>query len=309
MKITRKYYGLLLLTLFAYPLEAQKKGYVEGYIIQWNGDTISGLVKDRSTGTFTDLYSKIRFKSPQSLLRKKYGPDEIHGYGYGKYMYESLPLREESEFFRFRYYLDDRNGRVFLRVVARYEPLTWYHWEYIDAESNYIDYIPLLHKQYSPEMVRVTQGILGLKRNRLTEYFRDCPELVRALDRKQVNGPEEVYNFYILHCLDQKLEGKWMMWQVIQDGNDVSAEHNPQAERYIIFYEDGAFESGGRPYGLNTGRYEYSPEDGILYLISDAGPEDDSRWKVTIESDTMTWNGLGSEWANRFRITHRRAPR
>jgi hypothetical protein len=124
-----------------------------------------------------------------------------------------------------------------------------------------------------------------------------------------VNGPEEVYNFYILHCLDQKLEGKWMMWQVIQDGNDVSAEHNPHQERYIIFFEDGTFESGGRPYGLNTGRYEYSPEDGILYLISDAGPEDDSQWKVNLENDTMTWEGLGSEWANRFRIIHRRPAR
>lgn len=299
----------MFLILPVIPLEAQKKGYAEGYIIHRAGDTVSGLVKDRSTGTFSDLYSKIRFKSPQSLLRKKYGPNEIFGYGYGDFAYESIPLREEAEFFRFRYYLDERNERVFLRVIARYEPLTWYHLEYIDAESSYIDYIPLFHKNYNPEMVRVTQGILGLKRKRLMEYFRDCPELVRAIEYKEVNTPEEVYNFYLSHCLDQKLEGKWMMHTVIQDGNDVSQEHNPHSERYIIFFEDSIFESGGRPYGLNTGRYDYSPDQQLLYLYSDAGPEDDSQWKVTIENDTMVWQGLGSEWANGFRITHRRPTR
>ena len=291
------------------PLEAQKKGYSEGYIITWQGDTLHGWVKDRSPEPFVDLYPRIRFKTDKRWFKKKYGPDEISGYGYGDSRFESLPLREESAFFRFRYYLDEGGSRVFLKVVSRNGPLTLYYWEYIDGESNYVDHIPLFHKRYSPEMVRVTQGMLGLKRNRLVEYFQDCPDLVWAIQEKRVNGIEEVYNFYLLHCLAQKLEGKWIMNKVIQDGNDVSEEHNPYDDRYIIFFEDGTFETGGRPYGLNTGRYEYLPSDGVLYLISDAGSEDDSQWKVTIENDTMTWEGLGSEWANRFRIIHLRSDR
>jgi hypothetical protein len=218
-----------------------------------------------------------------------------------------MPVREDAEFFRFRYYVDDRYGRVFLKVIARNGPLTWYHWEYIDDESNYVDYIPLFHKRYSPEMVRVTQGILGLKRNRLMEYFQDCPELVFAIDQKALHEINEVYSYYLSHCLDQKLEGKWMMHQVLQDGNDVTEEHNPQRDRYIVFWEDGIFESGGSPYGSNTGNYTYTPEEGSLFLDSDAGPDDDSRWKVTIQQDTMKWQGVGGEWANRFQIIHHRS--
>ena len=53
-------------------LQAQHKGYYEGYVITWEGDTLKGLVKDRSPGTFVSLYSKIRFKPEQSIFKKKY---------------------------------------------------------------------------------------------------------------------------------------------------------------------------------------------------------------------------------------------
>ena len=307
MHIKIRFLFIVLLWVMMYPLQAQPKGFSEGYIVKREGDTLRGWVKDRSPEPFVSLYTKIRFKPENSRIRKKYTPDEILGYGYAGMAFESVPLREDAEFFKFRYYLDDRNNRVFLKVIARNGPLTYYHWEYIDDESNYVDHIPLLHKSHSSEMVRVTQGVLGLKRNRLMEYFRDCPELVRAIDRKEINEITEVFAFYLSHCLDQRLGGKWMMHQVIQDGNDVSEEHNPHHERYIILREDGTFETGGRPYGTNTGRYIYTPEDNNLFLDSDAGPEDDSRWKVTISRDTMNWQGVGTEWANRFLIVHRRS--
>ncbi|MEQ9405920.1 MAG: hypothetical protein RIM99_20175 [Cyclobacteriaceae bacterium] len=57
----------------------------------------------------------------------------------------------------------------------------------------------------------------------------------------------------------QKLEnsvlGKWTMFQVEKEGMDVTAEHNPKGNRFFIFKSDGTFESGGDPYGRNTGRY------------------------------------------------------
>lgn len=307
MKNTKRILYLLLLLFLFQPVQAQKKGYSAGYIINREGDTLKGWVKDRSTGPFEDLYGKIRFRPEQAWFKKKFGPDEILGYGYGDKSFESVPIREESAFFKFRYYVDEAYGSVFLKVISRNDPLTYYHWEYIDGESNYVDHVPLFHKNYSPEMVRVTQGVLGLKRNRLMEYFQDCPLLVQAIETRELKEIMEVYSFYLTHCLDRKLEGKWMMHQVIQDGKDVSEEHNPHGERYIIFRDDGTFESGGRPYGSNTGKYEYSPVDGHLFLFSDAGPEDDSQWSVTIEQDTMNWQGMGGEWANRFRIIHHRS--
>jgi hypothetical protein len=70
----------------------------------------------------------------------------------------------------------------------------------LDEESKFVDHIPLFYRTGSNEMVRVTQGILGLKRNRLVEYFRDCPALVQAIEQKELNEIDEVYNFYIEYC-------------------------------------------------------------------------------------------------------------
>lgn len=100
---------------------------------------------------------------------------------------------------------------------------------------------------------------------------------------------------------------KWMMHRVIQDGNDVTEEHNPYHERSFVFNHDGTFVSDGRPYGKNTGKFEYDAEDQSLFIDSDVGPEDDSNWKVTLHEDTMTWQGVGTAWAERFRIVHLRS--
>jgi hypothetical protein len=43
-------------------------------------------------------------------------------------------------------------------------------------------------------------------------------------------------------------------------------------------------------------------DENTLLLDSDAGPEDDSQWKITIQNDTMRWQGFGSEWADGFYI-------
>ncbi len=182
------------------PTHAQKKGYARGYIINSEGETVEGWVKDRSSGTFIDLYTQIRFKPDNARFKKKYSPAEILGYGVNHQHFESMPLMEESAFFQFRYYLNESKARVFLKVVSRSDDLTYYHWEYVDGESNYLDYTPLFHRIGSEEMVRVTQGIFGLKRDRLIDYFRDCPELVQAIEEKQLKKIHEVFNFYVEKC-------------------------------------------------------------------------------------------------------------
>ncbi len=161
---------------------------------------LEGWVKDRSSGIFLELYKRIRFKADNALFKRKYSPAEILGYGVNNQHYEAVPLLKESIFFKTRYYIHDSKDRVFLRVISGNESLSYYHWEYVDGESNYLDYIPLFHRNGSEEMARVSQGILGLKRNRLIGYFWDCPELVQALERKELKEINEVFNFYTEHC-------------------------------------------------------------------------------------------------------------
>jgi len=95
------------------------------------------------------------------------------------------------------------------------------------------------------------------------------------------------------------------MHQVIQQGKDVSAEPNPNTDRWIEFRADGTFHSDDRPYGPNSGRYTLEAL-GILFLDSDAGEHDDSRWMYVIEED-ITWQG-GSDWAEAFVIIHHCTP-
>jgi predicted solute-binding protein len=45
-------------------------------------------------------------------------------------------------------------------------------------------------------MVRVTQGILGLKKKRLKEYFHNCPNLLSAIDSRGLTTVQEVYDYY-----------------------------------------------------------------------------------------------------------------
>jgi hypothetical protein len=103
-----------------------------------------------------------------------------------------------------------------------------------------------------------------------------------------------------------EITGKWLMYKVIRDGENVTSEPDPYNERFLILKSDGSFESGGRPFGENTGKYVFNPADHTLFLDSDAGPEDDSRWIVTIRGDTMHWQGYGSEWAKGFELIHLR---
>ena len=106
---------------------------------------------------------------------------------------------------------------------------------------------------------------------------------------------------------ENDISGKWMMHKVIQNDQDVTSQHNPHQERYIILKNDSLFESGGRPYGKNTGKYKWNEAEHTLFLDSDAGADDDSHWKVRVGNDTMYWQGLGSEWAEAFQIIQIRA--
>ena len=103
---------------------------------------------------------------------------------------------------------------------------------------------------------------------------------------------------------ENTMVGTWSMHKVLQDGQDVTSEHDPYHERFLVLNPDSSFESGGRPFGENSGSYLYNPIEHTLYLDSDAGPEDDSRWKVSISGDTMHWQGYGSEWAKAFELIH-----
>ncbi|NBC18075.1 MAG: hypothetical protein GVY18_12260 [Bacteroidetes bacterium] len=100
--------------------------------------------------------------------------------------------------------------------------------------------------------------------------------------------------------LDDRLVGTWTMDRILEDGRDVTAQHDPADNRWIRFYADRTFESDGDPYGPNDG--EWALDDSTLFLDSAAGDGDDSYWIVQIEDDVMRWSGARSDFTERFVI-------
>lgn len=105
---------------------------------------------------------------------------------------------------------------------------------------------------------------------------------------------------------EESVTGKWFMHKVIQEGRDVTAEHDPYEERFVVFNEDSTFISDGRPFGKNGGKFSIDSE-GTLFLDSDQGEQDDSYWTVKFDADTMIWQGVGTEWAENFQLIQVRA--
>ncbi|NKI32339.1 hypothetical protein [Croceivirga thetidis] len=200
----KRFFVFLLLVCITCTLDAQKRNFNEGYIIEKSGDTIYGLLKDRSPEPFVSLYDKVRFKSEGKSRTKRYGPNDILGYGYEGRNYEAVPFREESDFLKFRYYTDNDSPRAFLRLIAHSENLMYYEQEFVHDDNSYVESVPFFYRPGSREMLRVTQGLFGFKKKKLRAYFFDCPELQLELQKKntQLKTVWDLYEFCETQCFE-----------------------------------------------------------------------------------------------------------
>jgi hypothetical protein len=196
MKVSFLLIGLILTGTV---LAQSEQNFREGYIILNNGDTLTGLVMDRDESAFGGLLNKVKFR-PDKGWRKKYKPAHIKGYRRGNDIFKSIWLDTETRMIKNYYYSQPGKGeRVFVKL-AYAGSFELYHWEYTDEDNSAIEYIPLIKRYDTNEMVRVTQGIFGLKRKRLANYFNDCPNLSIALIEKQLSSVDELIRFYEDQC-------------------------------------------------------------------------------------------------------------
>jgi len=189
---------LLLFLLGSSELRAQKKGYYDGYIITLEGDTLRGFVRDRQPEPFEQLYAKVRFK--KKWRKKKYRPDQIRGYGYNEFHFESVSIQEDASFFRFNYKTDPSQKPMFLKVVWRNPDLVLYEWEFVHDDNDYLDSFPLFYRPKEDRWVRVTQGIFGLKRKKLVPFFLDCPQLALGIQDKTIKSVNEILEVWEVSC-------------------------------------------------------------------------------------------------------------
>ncbi|MFK7786157.1 MAG: hypothetical protein AB8B56_13630 [Crocinitomicaceae bacterium] len=196
---------LFEITLFLIVLACTKstfarKDFAPGYIVNMEGDTILGLVQDRNPGLFVEIYEKIRFVQEGKRKVKKYSASDIAAYGCGGVDFRSVRLRNESVLLKTFYYSDNNSPSVFLKVISSNEDLVLYAQEFAYDDSEFVDSFPLFHISGSNQMVRATQGFLGLKKKRLVEYFSKCKTLVDAIEKETVTTSAEVFDLYMKEC-------------------------------------------------------------------------------------------------------------
>ncbi len=186
---------LLIFTCFLFPLFViSQKDYDTGYIITNRNDTIIGFVKERKQPPFGKLFKKVYFKNNDE--KRKYSPKQILGYKQGNREFESIWLDISGHLIEENYISKPNFGaKLFLKVDLR-GYLTLYQMEIEDPESDYIDQIPLFKRKDENYLLRVTQGMFGLKKKKLKKYFKDNPELVNKIEKNELKTPIEIANFY-----------------------------------------------------------------------------------------------------------------
>ncbi len=157
---------------------AAQDDYQQGYVVTNTNDTLHGMVRDRKTGAFGEIYDKIRFKSKGR--KKRLAPNDILGYKIGNTEFKSLFLENELTFLK----------------VASEGYVSHYKYELQEQGEQLVIDIDYLQKGKNSSLTRATQGLLGLKRRRLANLFSDCHELVEKMQNKEFKYVFEVVDFY-----------------------------------------------------------------------------------------------------------------
>ncbi len=174
---------------------AQSGGFAHGFVVKYNGDTLRGAIKDRTAPPYERKYKKIRFRG-KGLASGRYSPRKIAKYCVGGDCHQSLWMYSKRKFVKETHISQRGKGdKVFMKIVVD-GYLSLYYYEFNDAESHTIDYIPFYKRKDESELVRVTQGIFGLKKQLLVKYFADCPNLVEKIEKGEIKLPIEISEYY-----------------------------------------------------------------------------------------------------------------
>lgn len=150
----------------------------EGFVITHENDTLYGTIRDRNTGAFVEIYEKIRFKGERK--KKRFSPHDIRGYKIGNICFKSFFLDGEMTFLR----------------VASEGHVSHYIYELQEQGEQLVQDIDYLQKGLNRPLIRVTQGLFGLKKKRLASLLSDCPGLPERILNKEFKYVFEVVALY-----------------------------------------------------------------------------------------------------------------
>lgn len=185
----------LLLFCFISPNMKAQNDWKEGYVVTNKGDTLRGSVRDRDTGSFGGLLGKILIKEGRKRA-KRFKANKIQAYSWGGAKFVTLYTERKSEFLKSKIFVTGDGGEPdFYRVISE-GPLSLYHHEFTDPDNAVIDFIPYFKREGNPQLVLATQGLFGLKKKLLSDFFADKPDLVEKIRNGTLKTPSDVLSAY-----------------------------------------------------------------------------------------------------------------
>jgi hypothetical protein len=175
----------------------------QDYIVLNVGDTLYGKVQYiDETSVRYEFYKKVRLTTVDGK-RKKYNKSKISAFRVNGFNYESFWLSQSSKkiiLVNPQYDIDSKGEQYFLKVLSKGK-LAHYELEWFDQENTGLLSMTLLKKEKDPFFIRADQGLLGLKRKALQDYFLDCPQLSEKINQKQLNEISQIVDFYNSNCI------------------------------------------------------------------------------------------------------------
>ncbi|MCC5922353.1 MAG: hypothetical protein JJT77_01095 [Crocinitomicaceae bacterium] len=179
--------------------------YEEGSITLKNRTILHGEVANIKHGFRGKILTRIRIKLPGKCFTKNYHPRKILGFSMGNRQFVSWRVKRNNNLFREIYTI--HAGKQYQIFELHKEGHLSIYLKYFIDEDLHIRSVPFFLKKDEILLVRATQGIFGLKQNMLSDYFADCPPLIKLIRERKITTPEEVAIFYN-NYIDEQLHSK-----------------------------------------------------------------------------------------------------
>ena len=198
---------LVLAFLASAPLFAQE-GYIQGYVVTNENDTIVGLVKNKNSVPYRIL-QEIKFKKEKNSEVQTFAPTELKGFQIGVDQYISKKLRLHSAVPILivdglkKYRDDNSNTTAFVKVLAEGD-MSYYELRITGLGTGNEVIYEMLHRKGEDSLF----SVYGLNfQERLLAYLSNEPALVEKVKAgvyKRNNLEELVQEYNLMHYRPQQ---------------------------------------------------------------------------------------------------------
>ncbi len=204
-KTSKTLFILTLLIFWIQSISIAQNSKTMDFLVWNSGDSLFGAVEHINLkGVSSRFYKKIRLtdtrRKPKRFNRKDVIAFQVNGE-----IYESFWIYQSSEKISLinpKYVIGAQIGeQYFLKLISKGK-LSHYQMEWWEQGESSLMQMDLLRKENDHFFIRATQGIFGLKTKVLINYFTNCPELQKQIEKRQFKEVGPIVDFYNSNCFN-----------------------------------------------------------------------------------------------------------